>query len=141
MGKYTKRKKMIVSEGSARYYPSDALSLDELQYWIAFSRVLGIGPVRFKLLLDFFQEDVAAAWQADHKTLVAAGIDLRIAEKFISQRSSINPEHELTRLERLHIRVITWKDATYLSTGFFSFLIVELKKEVSPVEHNHCNLM
>src|SRR5947199_9977619 len=108
MGKYTKRK-MVVNEGSARYYPSDALSLDELQYWIAFSRVLGIGPVRFKLLLDFFQEDVAAAWQADLKTLIATGIESRIAEKFISQRSSIIPQQELERLERLRIRVITRK--------------------------------
>lgn len=113
MGKHMKRKRVVVNEGSAHYYPSEALSLDELQYWIAFSRVLGIGPVRFKLLLDYFQDDVAAAWQADHKTLVTAGIDSRIAEKFIRQRSSINPEHELTRLERLHIRVITWKDTTY----------------------------
>src|SRR5947209_17160776 len=97
----------VVFNAPAPYYPSTALSLDELQYWIAFSRVLGIGPVRFKLLLNFFQEDVAAAWQADHKALVAAGIESRIAEKFISQRSSINPEHELTRLEHLRIRVIT----------------------------------
>jgi DNA processing protein len=112
MDKHTKRK-MVVNDGAARYYPSEALSLDELQYWIAFSRVLGIGPVRFKLLLDFFQGDVAAAWKADHKTLVAAGIESRISEKFIRQRTSINPEHELERLEHLRIRVITWKDASY----------------------------
>ena len=55
MGK--KKCEMVVFEGAARYYPSEALSLDELAYWIAFSRVLGIGPVRFKLLLDFFEAD------------------------------------------------------------------------------------
>jgi DNA processing protein len=112
MGKRMKRT-MVVNEGTARYYPSDALTLDELQYWIAFSRVLGIGPVRFQLLLNFFHDDVAAAWQADHKTLLAAGIESRIAEKFIRQRVSMNPAYELERLERLRVRIITWKDATY----------------------------
>ena len=76
MGKRKKRM-MVVHEGTARYYPSDALTLDELQYWIAFSRILGIGPVRFQLLLNFFHDDVAAAWKADHKTLLAAGIESR----------------------------------------------------------------
>lgn len=111
MGKFLR--KLVVHEGSAHYYPSNALSLDELQYWIAFSRVLGIGPVRFKLLLNFFREDIAAAWHADYKTLVAAGLEPRITEKFIAQRSSIIPQRELERLERMHIRVITWKDETY----------------------------
>jgi DNA processing protein len=104
---------MVVNEGTARYYPSDALTLDELQYWIAFSRVIGIGPVRFQLLLNFFHDDVAAAWKADHKTLLAAGIESRIAEKFIRQRTLMNPAYELERLERLRVRIITWKDTTY----------------------------
>ncbi len=112
MGKRKKRM-MVVHEGTARYYPSDALTLDELQYWIAFSRVLGIGPVRFQLLLNFFHDDVAAAWKADHKALLAAGIESRIAEKFIKQRASMNPAYELERLEHLRVRIITWKDATY----------------------------
>ncbi len=67
-----------MNDASARYYPSDALSLDELSYWIAFSRVLGIGPVRFKLLLDFFHEDVAAAWQASSTALAEAGLDQKM---------------------------------------------------------------
>lgn len=112
MGTRMKRM-MVVNEGTARYYPSDALTLDELQYWIAFSRVLGIGPVRFQLLLNFFHDDVAAAWKADHKTLVTAGIESRIAEKFIRQRTLMDPAYELERLERLRVRIITWKDATY----------------------------
>lgn len=103
----------MVEEGSTRYYPSDALTLDELQYWIAFSRVLGIGPIRFKMLLDFFQNDVAAAWRADAKALSAAGIDQKTAEKFLRQRTTITPQKELERLAPLRIRVITWKDESY----------------------------
>lgn len=107
------KRKMVVFDASARYYQSDRLSLDELAYWIAFSRVSGIGPVRFKLLLDFFAEDVAAAWQADRKTLAEAGLDQKTIESFFKQRTTIIPQQELERLEKLRIQVITWKDDAY----------------------------
>jgi len=107
------QRRMVVSDESARYYPSDVLSLDELSYWIAFSRVLGIGPVRFKLLLAFFYEDVAAAWQASSAALAEAGLDQKTIKSFIRQRASIIPLQELERLDRLRVRIITWKDETY----------------------------
>jgi DNA processing protein len=106
-------RKMVVFNQPAPYYPSATLSLDELAYWIAFSRVMGIGPVRFKLLLDFFAEDVAAAWHASQSELLAAGLDAKIVAKFLLQRPMILPQQELERLERLRISVITWKDTTY----------------------------
>jgi len=43
---------MEVFESPVRY--AGTLSFNELAYWVAFSRVIGIGPVRFRLLLDFF---------------------------------------------------------------------------------------
>jgi len=95
------------------YYQSDALSLDELAYWVAFSRILGIGPVRFKLLLDYFHEDVAAAWRADSKELAQAGLDAKTIDGFLKQRTTSNPQQELEKLERLRIRVITLKDKDY----------------------------
>ena len=104
---------MVVFNESTPYYQSTALSLDELAYWIAFSRVMGIGPVRFKLLLDFFAEDVAAAWHANRQELLAAHLDQKTIDKFLLQRATILPQHELERLERLRISIITWKDDTY----------------------------
>ncbi|HEV2654669.1 MAG TPA: DNA-processing protein DprA [Ktedonobacteraceae bacterium] len=100
-------------DATAPYYPSDALSLDELAYWIAFSRVQGIGPVRFKMLLKFFQEDVAAAWHATSQELAASGLDQKTLKGFLQQRATIVPQQELERLERLRIHVITWRDAAY----------------------------
>lgn len=104
---------MEVFDSPSHYYPSDVMSLDELAYWIAFNRVLGIGPVRFKALLDLFHDDVAAAWHASSKELGQAGIDSRTIENFLKQRATLSPQKELERLERRHIRVITWKDKTY----------------------------
>ena len=111
MGK--KQRRVEVCDTSARYYPSDALTLDELAYWIAFSRVMGIGPVRFQMLLDFFKEDVASAWRASSKDLIGVGLDQRTLESFIKQRANIDPANELKRLDKLRIQVITWKDAGY----------------------------
>ena len=104
---------MEVFDAPSRYYPSDSLSLDELAYWVAFTRILGIGPVRFKLLLDYFHEDVSTAWKADSKELARAGLDQKIIESFIKQRASSNPQQELEKLERLRVQVITIKDKEY----------------------------
>ena len=86
--------KSIIHDPHARYYPSEAMPLDQLAYWIAFSRVLGIGPVRFQLLLNFFHEDVAAAWNADAKTLAQAKLDSKTIESFLTQRAKIIPARE-----------------------------------------------
>ncbi len=98
---------------AVHYYSGEALSLQALMYWIAFSRVLGIGPVRFQMLLNFFHDDVATAWHADSQALTAAGLDQRTIEAFLMQRKRILPEQELEKLARLRIRVITWKDTAY----------------------------
>ncbi|HEY4383147.1 MAG TPA: DNA-processing protein DprA [Ktedonobacteraceae bacterium] len=100
-------------EESARYYPSRVLALDVLMYWIAFSRAAGIGPIRFKQLLDFFHDDVAMAWHASAADLAAAGLEQKIIERFLKQRATIVPQQELERLQNLRIQVITWKDPTY----------------------------
>jgi len=71
----------VVFDLPTPYYPSEALSLDELAHWVAFSRFPGVGPARFKLLLDFFENDVAAAWRADSKYLAEAGLDKKTIEK------------------------------------------------------------
>jgi len=103
----------LVFDVPAPYYPSEALSLDELAHWVAFSRFPGIGPKRFHKLLAFFNEDVTLAWQAESKQLAEAGIDQRTIEKFLAHRKTVTPQQELDRLEKRRIRVITLKDETY----------------------------
>ncbi|HEX9134235.1 MAG TPA: DNA-processing protein DprA [Ktedonobacteraceae bacterium] len=104
---------MEVFDSPSHYYPSDAMSLDELAYWIAFNRVSGIGPVSFKSLLDYYHNDLEAAWRADSKELAQAGLTQKTIENVVKLRTTSTPERELEKLERLRIRVITWKDKTY----------------------------
>jgi DNA processing protein len=108
-----RRLELEVFDTPTHYYQSDALSLDELAYWVAFSRILGIGPIRFKLLLDYFHEDIAAAWKADSKELAQAGLDAKTIDGFLKQRTTSKPQQELEKLERLRIRVLTLKDKDY----------------------------
>lgn len=102
---------MEVFDASVRY--AGSLEIDELAYWVAFTRVLGIGPKRFKLLLDFFEEDVAAAWHADGKALAQAGLEQKIVDSFLKQRTIISPQQELEKLGRFRVHVVTWKDKNY----------------------------
>ena len=104
---------MEVFDMPTHYYPSDALSLDELACWIALNRVPGIGPASFRALLDFFHDDVEAAWKAERKELAQAGITQRTIDNLLKLRSTITPQQELEKLAKLRIRVITWKDALY----------------------------
>src|SRR5690349_19292874 len=104
---------MEVFDIPAPYYPSDSLSLEELSYWIAFSRVRGIGPINFKKLLSAFDGEAALAWKADEQELARAGLGPRLRASFLQQRTQIEPGHELERLQKRRIRVITCRDPLY----------------------------
>ena len=69
--------------------------------------------MRFKLLLNFFENDVAAAWNADSKHLTEAGLDAKTIEKLIAHRNRVSPQRELEVLEKKRIQVITWRDTNY----------------------------
>src|SRR5438045_8335173 len=86
-----------------------------MSYWVAFALILGIGHVRFKMLLDYLHDDVATAWNANRKELAQAGLYQSIIDSFIRQRASSNPQRELEKLERLRVQVITIRDNAYPS--------------------------
>jgi DNA processing protein len=92
---------------------ADTLSPDALAYWVALSRVSGIGPVSFRALLNYFEDDVEAAWKAGRGELTRAGIGRHVIEKLLSLRATLNPQAELERLEKLRMKVLTWRDKLY----------------------------
>jgi len=104
---------MEVFDIPSHYYPSDAMPLEELAYWITFNRVSGIGPVSFKSLLEYYDNDLEAAWRADTKELAQAGLTQKTIENVVKLRTTSTPQRELEKLEKLRIRVITWKDNNY----------------------------
>ncbi|MBI3941482.1 MAG: DNA-protecting protein DprA [Chloroflexi bacterium] len=80
--------------------------------WVAFNQVQGVGPVRFRLLLERFG-DLYTAWHANPLALKAAGLDGRPLENLLQVRLHLDLAKELDRLAALSIRVETWETAGY----------------------------
>ena len=86
--------------------------MTEIKYWVGFSRIASLGPVRTRLLESHFGS-LERAWVAGLGELKAAGIDNKTANAVISQRASISPDDEVARLERAGIKFMNWHDPAY----------------------------
>jgi len=84
----------------------------DLPFWIGFSRIPGIGPSRFKKLVDYFGS-AREAWQANPGELMAIGLDKRSIVSVTTVRQKIDLDAELRRLETQSITALTWNDADY----------------------------
>jgi DNA processing protein len=87
---------------------------DELKYWLGFSLIPGIGPVKFSLLENYFG-DLGRAWHATPSELKAAGLDSKSVDITIATRPQISLNDELKKLERYKVKVVTWNDPAYPS--------------------------
>lgn len=85
---------------------------EELKYWVAFSRIPGIGRVRFKMLESFFGS-LRGAWESGAGALRAAGLDSRTISSITSRRPKIDPDAELSRIVESDIKALTWDDDAY----------------------------
>jgi DNA processing protein len=86
---------------------------DTLKYWVGFSRVPGIGPVRLRALLEHMGGDIQTAWQVSAATLRAVGLDQRTIETFLALRARLDLDAELKRAYDLGVRVLTWESLEY----------------------------
>src|SRR5690242_5362628 len=86
---------------------------NERQYWIGFSMVSGIGPVRFQRLLDYF-EDAESAWNAPVKKLADAGLEQKQIDALVKARSTLDLGAEVEKLHKLEkfyrqpVQALTW---------------------------------
>ena len=59
--------------------------MNDLKYWIGFTKIPGIGRVRLTQLQDYFG-DLESAWIASARSLKATGLDSRTVETILSWR-------------------------------------------------------
>lgn len=85
---------------------------DRLRYWVGFSLVHGIGPVRINALKEAFG-DLEAAWNASPADLRASGLDSKTLASLLDLRSSIDLDDELERMSRQGFQAITVEDEGY----------------------------
>ncbi|MBL7078677.1 DNA-protecting protein DprA [Candidatus Shapirobacteria bacterium] len=106
----------------------------DFPFWIGFNFFEGIGPLRFKLLLEYFGT-AQKAWEASSKELKAIGLKPGLVEKFASFRSWFKPEKidfkkedwniqydrfpwykevkDYQKYPRGQILILTWEDKLY----------------------------
>jgi len=86
--------------------------MQDLKYWIGLNNFPKFGPVRFKKLINYFQ-DMQAAFKATSGELIKAGIEANIAQEFITARIEINPDDLIDRLAKEDIKAITIENKIY----------------------------
>ncbi|MPZ13738.1 MAG: DNA-protecting protein DprA [Chloroflexi bacterium] len=84
----------------------------DLGYWIALTRVAGVGPRRFDLLIRAFGA-AQAVWEAGPPDLLAAGLDRRSVESLTAARRRIDPTAEVQNLRRAGAIAVTRQDPRY----------------------------
>lgn len=82
------------------------------RYWIALNRTAGVGPAKFRALLDHFG-DLERAWHASANEWKQAGLDRRAIQSWLSMRDSLDLNAELKRVDETQARLLTWNDPDY----------------------------
>jgi len=86
--------------------------MEELAYWIALSRVSGIGRVRLKRLKERFGS-LDRAWDASSAELRSAGLDDASVAHLLKARGEVSPDAEVSRLQRCGVCALTLDDPSY----------------------------
>lgn len=85
---------------------------EETSRWVAFSVFPGIGPVRFKLLLEYFGS-AKAAWEAPLSTLKKIRLGEKLSDKFDHFRHTFDSAKYIDELRRLHVSVLISSNPRY----------------------------
>ncbi len=84
----------------------------DLPYWIAFSLVPTVGPVRVGLLEERFGS-LEAAWGAPESELAAAGLTTGAVDAVAQVRKVVEPEREMERTLKAGVAALTWHSPEY----------------------------
>ena len=87
-------------------------AINELKYWISFSKIPGIGRVKTSQLLEYFTT-LADAWDAPAADLKKAGLDSRSVTAIINLRPKISPDIEIANLNKYKVKAIPCNSLDY----------------------------
>lgn len=85
---------------------------EDTPYFVAFSVFPGIGPVRFKLLYEYFGS-ARTAWEAPVSLLKKIKLGDTLIDKFDDFRKKFSIEKYLEELHKKHVSVLTLADDRY----------------------------
>lgn len=79
--------------------------MSDVQYWVAFDHIKGLGPRGYSKLRAGFAS-MEAAWHATRADLEHAGFGRELATSIIEQRDELSLDDVMSRLERHQVRAI-----------------------------------
>lgn len=85
---------------------------DDRKYWVAFSKIRGIGSVRFNLLITKFGS-LADAWHGDIRSLKEAGLTDNLIQAIITERKKIDPDALYEEILKKDIGILCVNDSDY----------------------------
>lgn len=97
---------------SARGYSTSGSYMDDKKYWIGFNLIKGIGAVRMQGLVAYFG-DLEPAWRASLADLAGAGLGLKLIERVVAARESVDLDKVWEKIEKQGIKILTWQDEAY----------------------------
>ena len=86
--------------------------MDDKKFWVGFNLIKGIGAVRMQSLIAYFG-DLESAWKASPAELAQAGLGLKVIERVVQARESVDLEKVWAKIEKQGIKILTWHDETY----------------------------
>ena len=86
--------------------------MNDKKYWIGFNLVKGIGAVRMRALISYF-DSLEEAWSAPTQQLQEAGLSSKLAEAVEKLRASLDLNRALENIEKQNINILTWEDELY----------------------------
>lgn len=84
----------------------------ESRYWVGFSLIPGIGPIRFNQLHARFR-NLSEAWKAGPEDLRQAGLDGGTVQSVVASRPQIDLDAEMEKLDRANVQAIISVDGRY----------------------------
>jgi len=91
---------------------SEPAHTSDTPYWIAFSLLPEIGPRRLRRVADYFAS-MEEAWSAPVGALIAAGLEVRVANAAAGARASIDVAAQAEKAARAGAMVLTLRDPAY----------------------------
>jgi DNA processing protein len=108
----------------------------EDKYWVAWSRVSGVGVATIRKLSDHFG-GLEEAWKAKSGELLSTGLHPKIVDRIVTLRADYDPDRELESLEKQQITVLTRESPDFpflLSQTDDAPAVLYLKGELSPLD-------
>ncbi len=87
--------------------------MEEKLYWVWLNQIKGLGPVKIKRLLDYF-DDPEGIWTGSIEELSRVeGIGLKLAQKVSNSKSHFKWEKEYHKITKSGIKLVTLADKCY----------------------------